>query len=78
MKFAATMCLHYRHDPHPVLANVDVDGIILIHADTEGEARSKVHEATGGAYAFLYPYETEEDQAKVHKYQTSNVFLELP
>ncbi len=77
MKFAATMCLHYAYDPHPVLAHVDVEGIILVYADSDEEARSMVHEATQGAYAFLYPYETPEEQAKVDQYQRNVPFLVL-
>ncbi len=77
MKFAATLPLRYAHDPHPVLDEYDTDGFILIHADSYDEACNKMFAHLGQAWAFVYAYETPEDQAKVDQYQPNGAFMEI-
>lgn len=54
-KYMATFGVQYSHDEHPSGKPVDPDGYVLIHADSEAEARRLMVEEYGNHYAFIYP-----------------------
>lgn len=56
-RYAVTMGVQYRHEPHPDLPAdlANPDGYLLVQAVDEDAARRMVCAVIGGAWAFIYP-----------------------
>jgi hypothetical protein len=56
-RFAVTMGVQYRHEPHPDLPAdlANPDGYLLVQAENESDARKIIDAVIGSHWAFIYP-----------------------
>lgn len=76
-KYAVTFGLRYDTEPHPKLKEVDTRGFALVYATTMTEARYLITEYAGLWWAFIYPYNTDEERASLDEYQPNGAFLTI-
>lgn len=56
-EFFVTFGQKYRQDPHPLMPEAHPDGYFVVEAEDMGQARDKVVESLGQAWAFIYSEE---------------------
>lgn len=74
-RYAVTLGVQYRNDPHPALAPEysDPDGYLLVRADNERDARIITQAVIGTAYSSIYT----EDEAMASHYLTKGCLGEI-
>jgi hypothetical protein len=57
MKFYVSFGMKYKHEKHPILGEINPDGVYVVKASNRFKAREKVFKAIDDKWSFLYSEE---------------------